>query len=102
MRAAAGSTATGSTTSGRVTADGVDDGWEVDAGMAAMGVKDRTLDDVEEDLRVDDGVTLTGGVGLLAPGVRLAMTRWRRSAIRSRTDTVQAERVVLSRDHGWC
>lgn len=72
----------GITGSGTATASGVDDGSEVDAGAAVMGVKEGTLDDVE-DLEVDVGVTVTGGVGLLRPGARLAMARWRRSAIRS-------------------
>lgn len=76
-------TAAGITGSGTATASGVDDGSEVDAGAAVMGVKEGTLDDVEEDLEVDVGVTVTGGVGLLRPGARLAMARWRRSAIRS-------------------
>ena len=73
---------------GTTTADGVDGGWEVDAGAAVMGVKEYTLDDFEEGLRVDVGVNLAGGAGLVEPGARWAVTRWRRSAIRSRTDAV--------------
>lgn len=67
-----------------------------------MGVKDDTLDDVEEGLRVDIGVTLTGGAGLLGPGASLAMTRWRRSAIRSETDALLAGEAILARDRCWC
>ena len=67
------------------------------AGWAVM-----TLDDVEEGLRVDVGVTLTGGVGLLEPGARLAMTRWRRSAIRPETDALLTEGAMLSRDLCRC
>ena len=62
------------------TVDGVDEEFVV------ASVKAGTLDDVEGDLRVDGGVVLKAGVGLLEPGARLAMTRRRRSAIRSETD----------------
>lgn len=89
-------TRTGSRTStGTATADDVDDSWAVDADGE---VKDGTLDDVEEDLKVDVGVTVTGGAGLLGPGARSAMTPWRRrrSAIRSRTDAVLAEGAGLA------
>lgn len=80
---------------GTMVADGIDGGCKIDAGAAVMDVKGGTLDDVEEDLRVDVGVNLTGGAGLVEPGARLAATRWRRSAIRSRTDTVLAEGAGL-------
>lgn len=85
-----------------MTSDGIDDGWEVDAGAVVTGSKDGTLDDVEEDLIVDAGVILTGGVDLLGPGARLAMTRWRRSAIRSETDALLAKGAILARDLCWC
>lgn len=109
---------------GTTTVDAVDGGWKVDAGAAVMGVKERTLDDVEEGLRVDVGVNLTrwrrsairsrtdavltgraistGGAGLCEPGARLAITRWRRWAIRSRTDAVLTEGAILARDLCWC
>lgn len=95
--AAAGITAPGTTTSN--DANGV---CEVDPGLALMAVNDGTLDDAEKDLRVDVGVTLTRGVGLLEPGASFAMTRWRRSAIRSETDTLLAEGAILARDLCRC
>ena len=83
-------------------AEDVDDGWAIETGAAVVVVDDGTLDDVEEDLKVDVGVTLTEGVDLLGPGARLAMTRWRRSAILSRTDALLAEGAMLARDLCRC
>ena len=55
-----------------------------------MAVGGLTLDDVVE--------VLTGSVVLFEPGVMLAMTRRRRSAIRSDTDAWLTEGAMLARD----
>ena len=92
MAMTAGTTASTTAVAG-ITASGT----AAAAGMTALGMAATA----GEDLRIDVGVTLTGGVGLLEPEARLATTRWRRLAIRSRTDALLTEGATLARDLCW-